>query len=142
MTKIVCYFFNIRKKIKGKYKDIGTPFRELGNEERDLLQSKLDVIHEYFIQEIAENRKLPLNKVRQTATGEFYLGVEALKLGLIDEVGDKETVELYLKEKHNIEEPTYITFKKELGFFELLSGVFNEFFFHTFTSFIIVTSFI
>ena len=23
-----------------------------------------------------------------------------------------------------------ITFKKELGFFELLSGVFNEFFFH------------
>ena len=114
----------------GKYKDIGTPLRKLKEEEEKLLQKKINRIHEYFIEEISNNRGLEKDQVKKIATGEFYLGIEALNLGLVDQLGDKETVNEYLKSKHNIEDVDYVVYQKEAGFLDILSGVFSNFFFN------------
>ncbi len=113
----------------GKYKDMGTPFKKMGEEERLLFQKKLNRIHEFFIEEIAQNRDLSLSKARELATGEFYLGVEALELGLVDELGDKTMAEEYIKKTYDLEEIAYVPYERQVGLFELLSGVIADQFF-------------
>ena len=44
--------------VAGKYKDMGSPFKDLSDEERDILQKKLDLIHEIFIDYVKERRNL------------------------------------------------------------------------------------
>ncbi len=123
------YGVGYERLVAGNNKDIGTPFKQLSNKERTILQEKLDTIHDYFIQEVAENRDLSQTKVREVATGEFYLGVEALELGLIDELGNLDTVEAYLSQQHDIKRFEYVIYESELTLFDALFGVFNNFFF-------------
>lgn len=111
----------------GKYKDMGSPYQKLTAEEKAILQKKIDKIHEFFTQEIAANRHLPLSKVKDISTGEFYLGSEALELGLVDQLGNAEDVEKYLKETYGLEELDYVIFERKPGFFDLLSKVFSDF---------------
>ena len=98
-------------------------------QEQNILQRKLDQIHQFFVQEVAANRNLELFRVQTLATGEFYLGVEALELGLVDELGDKDTAEEFMKKSYGLERIDYIEYQHELGFFELLSSVVSDFFF-------------
>ena len=110
----------------GKYKDAGTPYRKLTEEEREIFQKKIDKIHDYFIQEIADNRNLEKSRIAELATGEFYLGIEALALNLIDQLGDRDTAEQYIKETHNLEKVDFVSYQTEISFFDLLTGVFSE----------------
>ena len=113
----------------GKYKDMGTPFKKMNEEERVLFQKKLNRIHEFFIEEIAQNRDLSLSEARELATGEFYLGIEAQELGLVDELGDKTTAEKYMKNTYDLKEVSYVLYERQLGLFELFSGVIADQFF-------------
>ncbi len=121
------YGIGYERLVSGEHKDMGTPFQRLTVEEKAIFQKKLDKIHDFFIEEIAQNRKLSILKVKEIATGEFFLGVEALELGLVDQLGDKTTAEEYLKTKYNLDIITYVTYQREAGFLELLSGVFSHF---------------
>ncbi len=124
------YGVNYERLVAGNLKDAGTPFQELNAAERDLLQQKLNTIHDFFIQEVAANRGLPESSVRKIATGEFFLGVEALDLGLVDELGDKNTAEEYIKNMYGLDEIEYAVYEPSKGLFDLLSGVFSDFSFH------------
>lgn len=117
--------------VAGEKKDLGTPFRQSTKEERTILQGKMDKIHQFFIEEVAQNRQLPEAKVKELATGEFFLGVEALELNLIDEVGNAQDMEAYLKEVYDLETINYIVYEQQPGLFDLLSSVFSDFFFST-----------
>ncbi len=71
----------------GRHKDLGSPFREMTPEERQLLQGVLDSVHEQFIHAVAEGRKLPVERVRGLADGRIFSGDQAKTLGLIDGLG-------------------------------------------------------
>jgi protease IV len=124
------YGVSYQRLVAGNKKDIGTPLRKLSSKEEEILQKKLNKIHDYFIKEIAENRGLSVENVRKVATGEFYLGVEAKELNLIDQLGNKESVEKYIKETYSIEKITFVSYIQPTGFFDLFSGVFSKFFFN------------
>ena len=81
------------------------------------------------MQEVATNRNLSLEKVKKLSTGEIYLGSEALELGLIDALGDRETAEQYLKDKYGFTEIHYVPYEAEKGLLEMLSGVYSQAFF-------------
>ncbi len=72
----------------GEFKDMGSPSRSLTKAERDMLQRLLDNVHDQFIRDIAESRKLAEEDVRQVADGRIFSGEQALELGLIDELGN------------------------------------------------------
>jgi protease-4 len=72
----------------GALKDIGDPFKPLSPEGKKVLQGLLDNIHEQFIRDVAQYRKLPLEKVRALADGRVFTGEEAKKLGLVDALGN------------------------------------------------------
>lgn len=121
------YGVNYERLVAGKYKDLGSPFTPLTEEERQILQKKLDKIHNFFIEEIAANRRLNKATVQELATGEFFLGVEAQQLGLIDEVGDLSTVEEHLKQNYGLTTIEYVVYEKKPGLLDLLSSVAEDF---------------
>ncbi|MBI2666218.1 signal peptide peptidase SppA [Candidatus Woesearchaeota archaeon] len=116
------YGIGYERLIAGKYKDSGSPFRKLTDEEQKIIQKEIDLLHTFFIQEVALNRNLDEDYVRELATGQVYLGVEAVRLGLIDELGDLNTVRRYLQETYGLEEIEFLSYKRQHGLLDILTG--------------------
>ena len=74
----------------GRLKDMGAPWRDESDEERAKEQELVDAIYEAFVARVAAARHMPVERVRELATGEVWLGSRALELGLVDEIGDLE----------------------------------------------------
>lgn len=72
----------------GEYKDLGSPLREMSPEEKRILQSVIDNVHQQFIQAVMEGRKLDREKVAQVADGRILTGQQAKQLGLVDQIGN------------------------------------------------------
>jgi len=87
----------------GEHKDIMQTV--LTDEERELLQNLSDGIYRQFIEDVAVNRDLTIDHVEELATGEVYLGTQALELGLIDHLGGIAEAFLLVSEMANLEDP-------------------------------------
>ncbi len=75
----------------GEYKDMGSRYRDMEEEEREKFDHLLDTVHREFIRDIAENRGMDVETVGDAATGEIYLGTDAQDLGLVDTLGSSDT---------------------------------------------------
>ena len=108
----------------GLHKDMGSPFRKMGDEEKRLLQGVLDSVHEQFIQAVAEGRKLPLEKVRGLADGRIFSGDQARTVGLVDELGNlQDAIAMAAKMSGIKGEPEVIyPEKKRFSLLDLLLG--------------------
>ncbi|MFA4915487.1 MAG: signal peptide peptidase SppA [Syntrophales bacterium] len=73
----------------GRYKDIGSPVREMTGDEKALLQSLVDDIYEQFLETVGKERKIPKEKLKKIADGRVFSGRQAQKLGLVDLLGDR-----------------------------------------------------
>ena len=105
----------------GKHKDIGSPLREMSPEERSILQSVIDSVHNQFVRAVAEGRNMEEEKVREIADGRIFSGEQAKELGLVDRLGGlQDTIEI-AAEMIGIEgKPVVIYPKKKLSLYELL----------------------
>jgi protease IV len=74
----------------GVHKDAYQGYRPLTDEERGKLQTIADEGQDVFVNLVARERKRAVEEVRALATGEFWTGSQALKLGLVDALGDRE----------------------------------------------------
>ena len=74
----------------GEYKDMGSPFREMTDHEKMLLQWVIDDVHSQFIEAVARGRNLPEADVKAIADGRIFTGRQALQLKLVDQLGDLE----------------------------------------------------
>ena len=74
----------------GKYKDIGSFSRPMTNEERAILQSLMDDIHDQFVEAVANGRGLDRTVVLSLADGRIFSGRQAKELNLVDELGGRE----------------------------------------------------
>ncbi len=105
----------------GQYKDIGSPFREMTEPEKKLLQDVIDDVHNQFIEAVSEGRGIPKADVIAIADGRIFTGRQALSLKLVDQLGDLEdTIKLAgslagIKGKPNIVEK-----KKKIPFLDYL----------------------
>jgi len=101
----------------GKYKGLKSPYKKLTDEEREILLKKLELIHDIFSEDVSKNRKKDLSSV---SNGLFYLGKEALDLGLIDILGGKEVAINVTKQLANITEAETVKFEKKRGLIDVL----------------------
>ncbi len=107
----------------GKHKDIASPLRGIGKEEREILQSVMDDVHAQFIAAVSEGRKMPIDKVREIADGRVFSGRQAVKAGLVDELGDLDYAIKAAAKMAGIKgEPEVITKKETSHILDLLSG--------------------
>jgi protease-4 len=72
----------------GKFKDLGSPFRPMVEEERQLLEAVMDDTLSQFIEAVAEGRSMDAAEVEQLADGRIFTGRQAKTVLLIDEIGD------------------------------------------------------
>jgi len=72
----------------GKYKDIGSPLRDMTPEERKIIQELVDDIYNQFVDVVVKDRKLSREKVLEIADGRVFSGRRAKEYGLIDDLGD------------------------------------------------------
>jgi protease-4 len=71
----------------GKYKDMGSAFREMRPDEREIFQSIVNQEYAEFVDVISEGRGIPEERVREIADGRVYSGSQARDLGLVDSFG-------------------------------------------------------
>ena len=107
----------------GRHKDIASLFRGIKKEEREILQKVLDNVHEQFIMAVAEGRKMLRDDVKKIADGRIFTGEQALKAGLIDELGNLEDAVQAAARLSGIKgEPVVISKKEHFSFINLLKG--------------------
>ncbi len=74
----------------GKYKDTGSPLREMTADDEQLLQDVVDDIFDQFIGIVSMQRNISEEQIRTISDARIFTGRQALKLGLVDELGDME----------------------------------------------------
>ena len=107
----------------GPAKDIGSPFRDMTEEEQAIWEGVIDEVYEGFVEIVAQARGLPLEDVRELADGRVYTGRQALELGLVDEVGLLGDAIAKAAELGGIEgEPQVIELETTPSFLDMLYG--------------------
>jgi protease IV len=71
----------------GAFKDAGSPTRQLTDAEKAYFQSLIDNMYVQFVSAVAGARKMDEATVRKLADGRVFTGQEAVKNGLVDEIG-------------------------------------------------------
>ncbi len=74
----------------GKHKDMGSFARPMTPEERAILQGVINDAYGQFLAAVAAGRHRSLRELKPLADGRIYTGSQALKLGLVDTLGDSE----------------------------------------------------
>lgn len=101
----------------GKFKDSGSPFRPMDENDRGLFQTLVNNSYEQFVKVVSDARNIPIDQVKTVADGRVILGEELVRLKMADEIGgieraasialeetgDKNTPEiLFPKRKHGL----------------------------------------
>jgi protease IV len=109
----------------GKFKDVGSPFRTMREEDRQVLQSLMDQVHRQFIDAVAEGRSLDSAEVEPLADGRVFTGQQAKSLLLVDEIGDLQDAIRLAGELGGIQgEPRVIEPQKTFTFRDFLASQF------------------
>jgi protease-4 len=123
------HFYNLLNKLgihietikAGKFKDIGSPQREMTPEERAFLQNVLDDTHRQFIDDVCTARPAHCDSIRAVADGRIFTGRQAIKIGLIDTLGSYEDALDYLKKITDVpEQSNVIEIKEKVPFLKSL----------------------
>lgn len=107
----------------GKFKDIGSPYRNMTEEEEAIVNEWVQDAYNDFIQTVADNRNLSSSYVRTIAEGNIYTGRRAVELKLADQTGTRQEAINIAGHMGGIEgKPNVITYR-ERGFLRDFVGV-------------------
>ncbi len=105
----------------GKFKDVGSLFRSMTPEERDLLQGVIDDTYDQFVEAVSAGRGISREDLMPIADGRVFTGRQAKKLGLVDELGSMQDAIKITADLAGIKgEPDIIERKKKFSILERL----------------------
>jgi protease-4 len=70
----------------GDMKDMGSPFKEMTEEERKVFEDLIDEAYDQFITRVSEGRGLTKTEAKKLADGRIFSGIQAKKNGLVDQL--------------------------------------------------------
>ena len=79
----------------GQLADISTITRPKNPQELEIYQAAVNRFYDLFIETVAKGRKLSPDKVRSVAQGRVWTGKDAVKIGLVDQIGGLEAAVQY-----------------------------------------------
>jgi protease-4 len=99
-----------------------TPFRQLGDQARELMDVSVHSAYDVFINKVAEARSMDVGRVDDIAQGRVWIGTDALELGLVDKLGGIDDAIASAAARAGLEENAYGVFyvERELSFAERL----------------------
>ena len=74
----------------GKFKDTGSPYREMTEEEKKYFQETIDNVYQQFLSVVETERKLSPEVAKKLADGRIFTGRKAYEVGLVDTLGTYE----------------------------------------------------
>lgn len=104
----------------GANKDLLNPFQDLTEEQRALLQSIIDELHARFVGLVEERRELPTDKVLAIADGRVLTAFRASVIGLVDEIGYRNTAVLRMEELLGEEALKVFRYEEQFSFSTLI----------------------
>ena len=105
----------------GKFKDVGSLFRTMTAEERELLQGVIDDTYDQFVDAVAAGRGINKEDLLPIADGRVFTGRQAKKLGLVDDLGSMQDAIKITADIAGIKgEPDIIQKKKKFSVLERL----------------------
>lgn len=113
----------------GKFKDAGSAFRDLTDEEQAILQSTVDDVYNQFVDTIFQSRKdhLTREEIETLADGRIFSGNQALTHKLIDQLGNLPDAIKFAGNIANIEGvPKVVRKQKKTTFLQQLLGIKNN----------------
>lgn len=99
----------------GVHKTLGMPFQKTTPEEKEILKQELEIVYQYFLNEVAKNRNLSEETVKEISTGKIYLGQEAKEIGLIDFLGGKNEALKVAQEEAKLKTYQIIDYNKKIS---------------------------
>ena len=123
------YNITYERLVSAEHKDIGSPLRSLTDEERTMLMRQINLVHDFFVEDVASNRGVDKSVIQELATGNIYMGSEAVRNGLVDELGNINLVKEHLEEDLN----TTIVFRqvrRRSSIFDIMTVFGNNFAFN------------
>jgi len=98
----------------GEKKDILSPFRPSTTEEKDIIQTIINTLHERFVNVVLVGRKRLLSKeeIEKLADGRIFAADQALEVKLIDRVGYLDNAVEEMKKSLNLTEARLITYNR------------------------------
>ncbi len=102
-----------------------TPNRKLTEEELQKVQDEVDQIYQQFLKRVSDGRNMTTEQVNQIARGRVWTGTDALKIGLVDELGGlQEAIEYAIKDaKIKDAKIIYYPLKKTEAFEKILEQI-------------------
>lgn len=73
----------------GEFKDAGSPYKPITEEERALFERDLQIVYDEFVSLVADYRDMTVEEVRALADGSTMPGRRALEVGLVDALGGR-----------------------------------------------------
>jgi protease-4 len=111
----------------GKHKDIASVFKTMTPEERKIIQSVLDDVHDQFVKAVSDGRGIDFDTVKKLSDGRIFTGRMAKELGLVDEIGNLQDAIMLAGELTGIEgEPEVVTKEEKFSFIDMLKGQLPE----------------
>ena len=103
----------------GAYKEVPSIFRPMTAEERAYLQNIVNSLYEHFVKVVADGRKLKPEEVRKLADGRVYTAEEAKRLGLVDQIGQRDEAIAAAREFAG-SDATVVFYRRQPSFLERL----------------------
>lgn len=70
----------------GAHKGAGVPGTPITDEQLAIANAEVSKLNEFFLQAVSTGRSMPIDRVREIATGQCWIGSEAIEQGLVDGV--------------------------------------------------------
>ena len=113
----------------GEFKDTGSPTRDMTPAEKAYMQSLIDDMHQQFIHNVANGRKVQDDTIKSIADGRVWTGRQAMGIKLIDQIADFQAAVLDTARSVGIEgEPTLVSPEKDRkSLLDLMFGDVSDF---------------
>jgi protease-4 len=106
-----------------KHSDLGSIFRPLTAEEREIIHAEVENIYDVFTTRVADGRKMRKTAVDSIGQGRVWSALDALKIGLVDTLGGTDVATKIAAKKAKLKEYRIVELpKKEDPIKALLSG--------------------
>lgn len=111
----------------GRFADAMTITRPKTDDELAVLQESVDWVYAQFLSKVSESRGLQPDTVAEVAQGRVWSGVEAARIGLVDELGGLQAAVAFAAEKASVgEEFTVVEVPRPRRLVERLTEAFEN----------------
>lgn len=122
MDKIGVTFDNVKT---NKYSDLGAGYRPMTAEEKAIVQNYIERGYDLFTKRCADGRGISQDSIKAIAEGRIYSGIDALRIGLVDELGGINEAIAYAAQKAGLQDYSIKYYPAQKNAMEQLADIFS-----------------